>query len=519
MQQHLQNAVTFLRGALIFLAKGIVELSVAAKTHWKISVPAALVLLAGIGALAFFIAPDAASENLDDRRLVSLIAVADVSSGEPITVIGQIQSVSEADVAADASGRVTQVYRSLGEYVAAGSAIGEIENASQRAAVAQAQAALDRAKSGSTLSSISVEGAVTSAESARQAAYGSFADAVRNKADMTFSNADTNPIFFVSIANSQLKNTLEAERLSVGTILKRHESARATVLSETSVLQELDTLAAEVVAVRGFLSNLTLALSGAIPTGSVSQADIAGYQTNASAALAAVTTLQSAIANAVTAVRTAEENLTQGRSGESADVAAAQASLDAAKAALEKTIIRAPISGTINSMSLEKGGFVGAGSTVVRIVNTAGLEAVAYLSERDIVRVAPGVSATVSGIAKGRVTKVAPALDPLTRKAEIRVAVLESARFVAGQSATIEISPVRTQGDTSIFIPISAVKITPETPVVFTLSETGTLVENPVVLGSLSGGKVEVVSGISLSSVIVEDARGLKAGQQVVISQ
>lgn len=527
MQTHLARAVTFLSGAFNMLVKGIKELWIWAMANKKISIPALLVVVGVVIALSFFFGGNGPAHEADERREVELVSVADVSSGEPITVIGEIKSVSEASVAPDATGRITRVYRSLGDYVGAGAAIAEIENASQRAAVAQAQASLDRAKSGSTLSGISLEGATAGAEATRQSAYAALYDVVARKGDGAFSNPETaQPVFFVSISNSDLKNTLESKRLAITNILKRHTTARSASLSDSALIAELQKLRTEASEIREFMATLSTALSGGIPSASVSEADIAGFQANASTGLSTAAGLEGSLASAALGIESAKENQTQGRSGESADVALAQAALDATKAALEKTIIRAPISGTINSISLEPGNFAAAGSPAVRIVNTAGLEAVAYLSERDLPLIVAGSSARISGIADGRVSRVAPALDPSTRKAEVRIAILETGsgnRFVAGQSATIELTPRRQSSATTIFIPISALKITPDGSVVLIVvpkeddPTAGTLASLPVTIGALSGGKVEILSGLALDNKIVADARGLKNGQEILI--
>lgn len=525
MQEHLTRAFILLKSAANLFVKAAVEFWAWARANKKFSIPGVIVLIVAIGALIYFFGGAVKPEDADNRREVQLTSVADVSSGEPITVIGEIRSVSEADVAPDSSGRVIGVYRKIGDFVGAGAVIAEIENSSQRAAVAQAEAALARAKSVSTISGISVGSASAQAETARQSAYAAINDAIVRKADETFSNG-ASKTFFVPVTNSQLKYTLEAERLEMDTILNRHATARGQALSDTELIAELQKLESEVRSVRGFMTNLVTALSGGISTGSITDAQIEGYEANANAALSVITGLEGTLASASGGLQSAKENLTQGTGGESADIAIAQASLSAAKAVLEKTILRAPISGTINSISLEQGNFAAAGVPAVRIVNVSGLEAVAYLSERDLPRVTAGSSVRISGIADGRVSRIAPALDSNTRKAEIRISILGTDsganRFVAGQSATIELSPARKETDKAIYIPISSVKITPDGAVVFIANDakedgTSTLQSIPVTLGALSGGKVEITSGLSLDNVIVLDARGLKNGQEVFI--
>ena len=70
---------------------------------------------------------------------------------------------------------------------------------------------------------------------------------------------------------------------------------------------------------------------------------------------------------------------------------------------------------------------------------------------------------------------------------------------------------------TAITIPIVAIKITPSGPVVFTASST-TLVANPITLGAIFGSSVTIASGVTPDMDIVTDARGLSAGETVVIN-
>ncbi len=486
----------------------------------------AIGIIAALGSLAFLGGGTPTNPEQTQLREVSLVRIGDVSQTGALQTTGEVHSVTEASVAPKVSAPVIGIYKGLGDYVGAGAVIAELENASQRASLAQAQASFSRAKSGATVSGISVEGSLANAESARQAAYAAMADAIRSKADASFSNADTNqPTFFVSIANSQLKNTLEAQRLSVGAILKRQDAARSKTLSSETVMQELNLLGQEIVTLREFLSNLTLGLSNAIPTGSISASTIASYQADAQTALTTVTGLQSSVTNAVTAIRTAQENLTQGSSGSgtNADVSAAQAAVDVARASLENTIIRAPISGTINFIDLDQGSFVGAGTPVVRIANNGALEIITQISDTDARGIRVGANVEIEGGVTGRVTRIAPAADPVTKKVEVRIGVTGgTANLLNGSTATLSIvrpaEAVVAGSDSPIIVPIAALKIGANEMVVFTVDETDSLVPHTVTIGTLLGDRVVITSGLTADMEIVSDARGLKPGQKVVIN-
>ena len=66
-------------------------------------------------------------------------------------------------------------------------------------------------------------------------------------------------------------------------------------------------------------------------------------------------------------------------------------------------------------------------------------------------------------------------------------------------------------------IPLSALKIGSGGIVVFTVDENSKLVPHEVVLGTLNGDRVNIMSGVTADTIIVTDARGLQAGETVVV--
>ncbi|MEK9177328.1 MAG: biotin/lipoyl-binding protein, partial [Patescibacteria group bacterium] len=272
---HLERALTFLRGAFSFFVKGLRELSKSAWEHKAISAGVLAVLIGGAVA-ASFVFKGADQAKPDDRREVTLIAIADVSGAEPLSLIGEVRSKREASVASDIPGTVAGVYRALGDVIGAGTVIAELKNETQRAAVAQAKAALDKARSGTTVGGIGVENAKVAfaasqetAASSIESAHATIEDAVTRKADQMFSNPSGNqPKFSVAVSSSQLIYTVEAERLSMGPILVRHANATVPTSSDGQ-LAELSALAAETATVADFVADISTALAGAIATNNV----------------------------------------------------------------------------------------------------------------------------------------------------------------------------------------------------------------------------------------------------------
>ncbi len=525
---NVERAKVFFKGAWAMFGNGVEASWKVALAHKRVSAVVVVVVAAALIALPLlFKKPEAARDTT--TREVAVARVSDISGAEALSVIATVRSVREANVAANTSGRVAGVYRALGDTVAAGTVIAELENARERAAVAQARAALEKAKSGTAVGTIGVANATESyaaaqksAEATVASAYATLQDAVTRKSDQLFSNpSGPAPQFVVSVSNSQLKNDAQNKRVSVQPTMTRLIGAVAPTAGSAQ-LAELDRLLTEAAQVSDFLATVASALQGAIATGSISSADIAQYRADVEGALAAVNALRTTLAATsenlrvkASAVAIAEEGVATGASGKSADIAVAEGALAGALANLEQTIIRAPIGGTINRLDITLGNFLSASVPVVYITNAGGLEAVAYVGSRDLADISLGAKALVGGTVEGVVVKKAQALDPTTKKAEIRISVPSSTSFVSGQSTTVEIERSVKNASATLTIPLSAVKITPDGAVVFTVTEASTLAAHAIALGTLRGGSVEVASGLDPALSIVLDARGLQEGQKV----
>ncbi len=143
---------------IYFLGKAIaVQLK-----EWFLELPRYKQIVAVVGTLSIVviavrILPTATKtdEGEVQTKQVVVATVADLSNNtQPVPLVGSVTSVNEAIVRAESSGRLTRVYKKLGDYVSAGSVIGEFENSLERAAVLQAQGAYESAKAGRDISLI-----------------------------------------------------------------------------------------------------------------------------------------------------------------------------------------------------------------------------------------------------------------------------------------------------------------------------------------------------------------------------
>ncbi|MCE9644250.1 efflux RND transporter periplasmic adaptor subunit [Candidatus Parcubacteria bacterium] len=506
-------------------------------------------ILLGLGAGYFLRGGPEAEEVVAESRIreVKVASVAELSgTATTLPLVGTVTSESEASISAQSSGEVRAIYKKLGDFVAAGSIIAEIENSRERATVLQAQAGVESAKAGKAISESGASISETSSESAKRAleearvaavnslrsAYDAADDSVRSKLDLMFSNARTqNPQFNITVSDSQLPIDINFKRLNITDILAR-ETARKASLSVTSDLaKEISLAEADLRYIKDFNDDVILALNQGIASQSVSQATIDSFRTSAAATRstlnAAISSLSSVRDNlSIKASQLEVSSQQTGSSGSSvssseAVIKQAEATLRLAQVSLEKSFIRAPISGTLNSFSLKRGDFVSLSQPVAVISNNNALEVVSYITEEDAAYVAVGSKATIGESVAGVVTRIAPALDPKTRKIEVRIGITGSSSLINGQ--TVSLSLIRApktrnvSQNAPLTVPISALKITPAGSFVFTIGAEGKLVAHQVKEGLLLGDRVAISEGLTSDMHIVTDARGLKEGMSVTV--
>lgn len=490
-------------------------------------------------------------------RPVELVSVYDLArSLEPLPVVGTVRSATEATVLIEAPGRVTAVRKALGDRVYQGEVVAELENASQRAAVLQAEGSLQAAQaayakiSGGTreeqraileTSLASAESGVSSslqsALTTLRSANAAIEDAIRRKTDPLFTNPTVSVREYnILTSDAGLAVTIENTRGSLQALLERLRTEANTLTAGSDLLSALDKTVTDLRTTQEYLDDIVRSLAGAIPTTDVPESTLATYRTDAaagqaavSAAVSSVTAAKEALVGKIAARDIARKNLEQGIvGGQKEDVAAAEAAVTQARAGLlsaqaqlGKTIVRAPFSGAINALPLDLGEYVQIGSPAVTIANNSLLEVRAAVTQQDAVFVSTGSIVRVEGKYDASVASVSPGLDPRTKKIEVRLALTDPrAELTNGQSVRIEIPRARrtVEPGASVNIPLSALKFTPEGPAVFTVEADGTLRAHSVEPGTIFGETIEIRSGLPAGADIVKDARGLRAGDRVTVS-
>lgn len=470
-----------------------------------------VIILALLWGISLLFPKSAVPSAESQLRTVELATLASLSgSGTGSDIVGTVRAVSEADIVTETGGSVRAVHASLGTRVPAGAILAEFDNASERAALLTAQGTYEAAVAARSSASLSSE--EQSAENVYRSAYGSLDTAISNEVDLLFTGYGTyGPLLAIS-ANGDNEEELSREHGEINKLMDAWRRGIETASSRdaATLLSEAESVTSRVAT---FIANVAAEANRTNSTATAAQRTaIASARATADSVLASVTTARQAHrAGSVGATLSADAGVKQ-----------ALGSLRAAEASLEKTFVRAPISGVVNYLPLRTGSYVASGTHVATVAENETLEILAYASSEERSAVAVGTDVTVEGAYRGTITAVSPALDPATGRIELRIALSEAASLENGESVRVTLPGATPSSplveDARLMLPLAAVKLRPEDRVIFTVDEEGRLVAREVEIGAVRGSRIEILTPLSAELLIVTDARGLAEGEEVNVA-
>lgn len=448
-----------------------------------------------------------------EGRFVTLATVGELSgTGGSVDLIGTVRSVTEANLLAQNGGTVRSVRARLGGAVVAGSVIAELDNAAERAVVLQAEGAYDAAVA--ARSAQSLPDTQNSARDTYRTAFTSLDTIVENNIDAFFGAPTAVGPDLLIYPDSTTRATLSRERTRIETLMRTFEGNLASADARTpeALLSEAESTTRQV---QAFLTQLAAAANKR-------DSMITAEQT---AALASARTGVNGILSSISASRSGLRSGTVSATASSdASVKQALGALRGAQAALERTVVRAPIGGQVNFLPIRVGDYVTPMQHVATVAQNGALEIVAYVSEDNRNLLVAGGRVVVDTKYEGIITSVAPALDPTTKQIEVHVAVTGASELVNGQSVHIALPDLAPVAETEIaeegpvLLPLAAVKLRAGDRIVFSVGEDSRLIAHPVQVGEVRGDRIEILSDLAKDLRIVADARGLAEGEQVRVA-
>lgn len=533
----MQRLISYLRrgGSFIRSRAGRTWVWYRGRRGWQQIVIAILLAVLLIGGLALARGKSTPADA-SQTRTVTLSSVAELSGGTSgASIVGTVRSVTEADLLAQVGGTVRSVHTTIGAKIPAGFVLADLDNASEAAAVLQAEGAYDSAVAARNITGLQSGNAQTSfAEAQNQArttyrsSYTALDTALQTQVDQFFGARTSSgpailihqgPTFNLPQKRDALDVRMKAWRLNLA-------SADG---QDPSVL--LAQATADTQAISDFLVELAQAANATDSHVTPAQsATLSGARATVDAQLSALSGARDAYnakKTAASVAGTANSDSGTQLAAANASVKTALGSLRAAQAAYEKTRVRATIGGTVNYLPIQVGQYVNAFEHVATVANNGALEIVAYVPQDSRDALSVGMKVKVEGGHDGTITSIAPALDPTTKQVEVHVAVDATPDLVNGQSVRITLpgeaatAPTTATSTTAVasrtLLPLTAVKLLPDSRAVFTVDAQGRVVAHAVTIGDVVGDRIEVTAGLSPDLRIITDVRGLSEGQKVTI--
>ncbi len=306
---------------------------------------------------------------------------------------GYVTPVRRADLAFRAGGRVAEVLVKEGDVVRAGQPLVKLQDAEQKAALAQAQADLARLQAGTRAEEIAATQANVDVAGAQVKAAQVELDKVKNGAQQAADVASAQAQ--VAQAKVQLKAVQDSyDSITTGIETLKEYGRSGTTLSRYEQQTRVQ-LAAAQAAYNAALKQLALAQTS-------KDDDLRSAQARLNVAIGQRSAAQAQL-DLLKAGSTAEQ------------IEAAKARVTQAQAALDETTLVAPFDGAIADLAVNVGEMVGPGPRIASLADLTQWQVETDdLSEVDVVNVQPGAEASITvdalpGVTlKGQVKSIVP---------------------------------------------------------------------------------------------------------------
>ncbi|PIR44071.1 hypothetical protein COV23_01820 [Candidatus Wolfebacteria bacterium CG10_big_fil_rev_8_21_14_0_10_31_9] len=468
---------------------------------------------------------------------------------QEVSATGNVKPAKSVGLTFPKSGRISQIYVSVGEKVYAGQTLSTLDSSEIKPQILQAQAnlenqqiKLDELKKGTRPEQIAISeselskaqqdlanyynGAITVLNDA----YAKADDGVRNQADTLFSNPNSDsPQLIISSNDSQAVIDATAQRTLTRDAMKKWFTDLQILKnspSQSSIDQILINSKNNVAVVRNFLIRVSDVLNS--PVG-ISSTSLATYKTSIATARAEVNLAASSIdsqqqlinSQKITVQKT-ENQLALQKAGstpgeissQEALVKQAQASLENLQAQYENTILRSPINGVITKIIPEVGEISSVVSPSISLNSDANFQIDANIPEVDITKIKLNNPTSITLDAYGndvifeaKVISIDPAETIVegvpTYKTTFQF-IKEEDKIKSGMTANITIKTAEKKH--VLTIPQRTLQINDANKTVLTLNS-----------DNKTTNEVEVKIGLRGSDGNIEILSGLKEGDRVII--
>jgi len=463
-----------------------------------------IIILGSVGLYKFF----------NKEPIVQTTAVEKAEFLARVSVTGKVVPVRSVDLAFESSGKISSIYKKVGDSVNIGDTIAILNSTEVQASLDKAKASLAGEKA--TLSQLlaSQDGATEDTTAKRKlvdsilGGFTSSDDAIRNKVDQFFSNADTmNPKILFAFNDYGLKEKINEQRIIVEETLEKWETLNSRINVDNVSGQDAEKARGYLNVIKSFLNDVSRAVNSFEPNNTLSQATIDKYKSDVASA-------RTNINNSLSSLTVVEDGLrgtVSNKEVQEARVKSAEADVASIEARLSKTILRSPIKGVITVQNAKEGEIAISNTPVVSIISSSNFQIEAYITESDIAKVKIGQPADTtldayrsSVVFKALVSYIDPAETIIEGVATYKTTLIfnkADSRIKSGMTANIDIETDRREE--VIMLPQRLITETNGEKFV-TIKEGDVEVIRKIQTGKVDDrGQIEIISGLSEGEVVV----------------
>lgn len=235
----------------------------------------------------------------------------------------------------------------------------------------------------------------------------------------------------------------------------------------------------------------------------------------------AIDLAEKALDNAKDAEDKAEEDVEITINNAKLQLSQAESAVKQAEIGYQKSIIKAPASGTVTSKNISKNDYISSGASIAEVSGKTKFKTKIYLSDFEIGKIDKDQRVEIKidrEIYSGKILSYSNVANSNNNRYQVEIECLDDISRKTNRFAEIKIalSLDKDNGD-SFFVPLSAVSIGQRENTVFVL-EDGLARIREVEIGKTIGNQIQVVSGLkSGDSLIVENNRSLRNEEEVEI--
>jgi HlyD family secretion protein len=196
-----------------------------------------------------------------------------------------------------------------------------------------------------------------------------------------------------------------------------------------------------------------------------------------------------------------------------AQVAQAQAALDAAQAGLAGVDVRAPFAGTVYAIPVSKYDFMTAGEALLDVADLTKLQVLAYFDEPEVGKLAEGQTVTIVWDAKpgrvwhGHIVEVPTTIVNYgTRNVGECLITVDDANGDLLPNTNVTVKVTTSRREDVLSVPREALHTLGTSNYVFKIAD-GKLVKTAVGVGALNLTRVEITSGLNIGDKVALGAK------------